>query len=154
MGQFQIVIWNKPCICIFIFIVNGRTASFWKLASKGKQYHLLNKQSFWKTALKVSCKLIFLMVLATYLHFKLLSLHFPPFMLNLSNWLEFIIYGCAAIQYSLSSSDPIPMKVCYIDERHFTSQNYISVSLYDIPNVFYVWSPYIFYSERFLVVQN
>lgn len=27
------------------------------------------------------------------------------------NWLEFIIYGSAVIQYSLSSSDPIPMQV-------------------------------------------
>lgn len=51
------------------------------------------------------------MVLGNIFTFWAFEFAFSSFQAESFNWLEFVIYGSAAIQYSLSSSDPIAMKV-------------------------------------------
>lgn len=53
----------------------------------------------------------FLMILGNIFTFQTFEFAFSSFYAESVNWLEFVIYGSAAIQYSLSSSEPIPMKV-------------------------------------------
>lgn len=97
-------------VFIFLIFIGSRRNSdhwFWEAASEEKQSCLCSA-AFLECDYEGSTQTGRLMVsgyifICLYLYFKLQSLHFPP--AKSVNWLEFVIYGYAAIQSSLSSSD-------------------------------------------------
>lgn len=104
----------------------------WELASRAKQYCLLKHFFFFflKNSLESIMQTDFLMVLGNIFTFQTFEFAFSSFYAESVNCLEFIIYGSAAIQYSLSSSDPIPVKVYVTLMKNILQVKFISWSHY------------------------
>lgn len=100
---------------IFLIFIGSRGNSdhwFWEAASEEKQSCFCSA-AFLECDYEGSTQTGHLMAsgyifICLYLYFKLQSLHSSP--TKSVNWLEFVIYGYAAIQGSLSSSDLFPME--------------------------------------------